>query len=191
MLKPFTTLALLALSIGVSATNEVNANALSASAITNAQESTLARDFAEPMRILADNDLLDLAENVYRATGNVRITQGSLKITAHTLAVTGFENDRGEQELFILEGNDDAPATYEQEIQPDVIVNAHANRIEYDATERVLKLIGAAELNQDGNSVRAETITYYVETMQVSATRGEEQVETIFRPRQRTEDEQN
>lgn len=181
MLKQFTTLALLALSIA------------SASGLNhaNAQESTLERDFAEPMRILADEDFVDIANKVKRATGNVRITQGSLRITAHTLSITGFESDTGESELFILEGNDEGPATYQQEIELGMTVNAHANRIEYDATERVLKLIGAAELNQDENSVRAEVITYYVETMQVNAVRGEEQVETIFRPRPRTENEQN
>ncbi|EGN74877.1 lipopolysaccharide transport periplasmic protein LptA [Idiomarina sp. A28L] len=184
MLKQFTTLALLALSL-------TSVSIGSISAYANAQESPLARDFSEPMRILADEDFVDIANKVKIATGNVRITQGSLKITAHKLSITGFENDTGAAELFILEGNDEAPATYQQEIEPGIIVNAHANRIEYDATERVLKLIGEAELNQDGNSVRAETILYYVETMQVSATRGEEQVETIFRPRPRTENEQN
>lgn len=184
MLKQFTTLALLALSISSISIGSTNAAA-------NVQESPLARDFAEPMRILADEDFVDIANKVKLATGNVRITQGSLKITAHTLSITGFENDTGAAELFILEGNNEGPATYEQEIEPGITVNAHANRIEYDATERVLKLIGEAELTQDGNSVRAETITYYVETMQINATRGEEQVETIFRPRPRTESEQN
>ncbi|RUO23488.1 lipopolysaccharide transport periplasmic protein LptA [Aliidiomarina iranensis] len=216
MLKPFTILALLALSLASASAQEPSALEQEpsaqeqepsagqqepsaqeqeqqpvAEASENARGTTLARDFAAPIRILADNDLLDLAENVYRASGNVRITQGSMRITAHTLSVTGFETNTGEDELFILEGNGEGPATYEQEIEPGMIVNAYANRIEYDATNRILKLVGAAELTQEGNSVRAENITYYVETMQVSATRGEEQVETIFRPRSRTENEQN
>lgn len=176
MLKPFTALALVSLSL------------LLATTTAFAQTSSLERDFAQDMRVLANNSLFDSGDGIYRASGNVRISQGSLLITAHTLEISGTDPNSNEAEIFILEGGDGEPATYEQEIEDGFIVNAHAQRIEYNATERVLRLFGAAELFQDGNLVRAESIVYNVEQKQVSATRGEEgQVETIFRPRPRTE----
>lgn len=176
MLKPFSALVLASLSLLLVATTAF------------AQSSTLERDFAENVQVLADNSLLDSGDGIYRASGNVRIRQGSLLITAHTLEITGTDANSNEAEIFILEGNNGEPATYEQEIEEGFIVNAQAHRIEYDATERVLRLFGAAELFQNGNLVRAESIVYNVEKKQVSAARGEEgQVETIFRPRPRTE----
>ncbi|MCL5255057.1 MAG: hypothetical protein M1363_02845, partial [Gammaproteobacteria bacterium] len=89
----------------------------SAAVVAQEQLSPLQRDFNEPIRILAENDFIDLAANIYRATGNVRITQGTLKITADELEATGFEERDGETQMFILRGS---PATYQQEIEPGV-----------------------------------------------------------------------
>ncbi|RUO19451.1 lipopolysaccharide transport periplasmic protein LptA [Aliidiomarina haloalkalitolerans] len=154
------------------------------------QLSQLQRDFEEPIQILAENDFLDLAANVYRATGNVRINQGTLRITADELEVTGFEERDGEVELFILRGT---PATYQQEIEPGVLVEAQAHLIEYNATERTLTLSTLAELRQDGSLVRANRISYNIELQQVISESGDgtEQVETILRPRQRQSQNQN
>ncbi|TRW50443.1 lipopolysaccharide transport periplasmic protein LptA [Aliidiomarina halalkaliphila] len=146
--------------------------------------SGFARDFEQPVQILADNDLLDLQQSIYRAMGNVRINQGSLQITADELEVTGFDNRSDEPEVFSLRGS---PATYQQEIEPGIIVNAQATTIQYDSTAGILTLQGGAELRQDGSLVRAERIIYNIETQQVTSDRGEEQVETIFRPRPRTQ----
>ncbi|WP_194756241.1 lipopolysaccharide transport periplasmic protein LptA [Aliidiomarina indica] len=146
------------------------------------------RDFEQPVQILADNDLLDLQQSVYRATGNVRINQGSLRITAHELEVTGFDSRSNEPEVFALRGT---PATYQQEIEPGIIVNAEAASIQYDATAGILTLQGNAELRQDGSLVRAERIVYNLATQQVTSDRGDEQVETIFRPRPRTQQNNN
>ena len=173
MLKPYIILALCSLSVLFSSS-------------VSAQRSTLERDLAEEVRILADNNFLDAADSVYRAWGNVRITQGSLLITANTLEITGFEQADAEAELFLLAGTDSQPATYRQEIEAGMFVNANAIRIEYDASNRILRLFGAAELQQDGNVVRAESIVYDVESKSVSASRSDDnQVETIFRPRLR------
>lgn len=177
MLKPYIILALCSLSLLFSSSAE-------------AQSSTLERDLAEEVRILADNNFLDAAESVYRAWGNVRITQGSLLITANTLEITGFEQDDAESQLFLLAGTSEEPATYRQEIEDGLFVDANALRIEYDATNRILRLFGAAQLLQDGNVVRAESIVYDVESKSVNASRGDdEQVETIFRPRLRQQPE--
>src|SRR5690554_4707870 len=152
----------------------------SAAVVAQEQLSPLQRDFNEPIRILAENDFIDLAANIYRATGNVRITQGTLKITADELEATGFEERDGETQMFILRGS---PATYQQEIEPGVIVEAQANLIEYNATERTLTLSRLAELRQDGSMVRANRITYNIELQQVISESGDEteQVETILR----------
>lgn len=154
------------------------------------QLSQLQRDFEAPIQILAENDFLDLAANVYRATGNVRINQGTLRITADELEVTGFEERDGEVELFVLRGT---PATYQQEIEPGVLVEAQAHLIEYNATERTLTLSTFAELRQDGSLVRANRISYNIELQQVISESGDgtEQVETILRPRQRQNPNEN
>ncbi|RUO33450.1 lipopolysaccharide transport periplasmic protein LptA [Aliidiomarina sanyensis] len=181
MLKRFFILALALSSAAV-----ITASLSLADDTSGNQPSGFRADFEQPVQILADNDLLDLQQSIYRATGNVRINQGSLRITADELEVTGFDSRGEEPEIFSLRG---APATYQQEIEPGLVVNAQAASILYDSTGGILTLQGAAELRQDGSLVRAERIVYNIETQQVTSDRGEEQVETIFRPRPRQQNQ--
>ncbi|CUS47430.1 MAG: lipopolysaccharide export system chaperone component LptA [Idiomarinaceae bacterium HL-53] len=176
MLKPFTILAAFSA-------------ALAASNVALAQDvSPLERDFAQPVTVESNRELLDMRANIFRVEGNVIITQGSLIIRADELEIQGFSGGEGQAEKFIAKGS---PATYEQEVQDGFIVTASADEIIYDATARILTLTGSAELLQSGNQLKAASITYDIGKQQVSAERNEEQrVRTTFQPR-RPEEEGN
>lgn len=177
MSKRFFILALVITSLSLNSTTLAEAEDIS-----EPQLRSFRGDFEQPVQILADHDLLDLQQNIYRATGNVRINQGSIQITADELEVAGFDSRGDQPEIFSLRGS---PATYQQEIEPGLQVHAQAHLILYDFTGGTLVLEGAAEFRQDGSIVRAERIVYNIQTQQVTSDRGEEQVETIFRPRPR------
>lgn len=177
MLKPFITLSVVISSLLLALPAQANAE----------------RDFEQPIQVEADQEQLDLRANRLLFSDNVVVSQGSLKITADRLEVEGTDGEAGDSELFIATGS---PATYQQDIDADLTVNAQANEIRYDARTRVLTLSGNAQMSQSGNQVNANQITYYVDEQRVTAERdeqSEERVTTIFQPRQRNQsnDESN
>ncbi|RUO42855.1 lipopolysaccharide transport periplasmic protein LptA [Aliidiomarina taiwanensis] len=176
MLKPFTTLLVLCLSLWASGADAA---------------STLERDFEQPINIDADKEFFDLRNNIFRVEGHVIVTQGSLVIHADQLEVEGFGSDENQAELFIATGS---PATYSQQVEENVTVTASAQVITYDAATRTLTLTGNAELEQSGSFLKASEITYDLENQVISAKRGDEpgqRVRTSFQPREQQADQGN
>lgn len=145
------------------------------------------RDFQQPISIDAEDQEFDMQAGRIIVRNNVIISQGTLRIHADRLEVINEEGgELGEGELFIASGS---PATYQQEVEPGMLVEASADEIHYDARTRVLTLRGNAQMLQSGNQVSAGRITYYVDEQRVTAERAEdseERVRTIFQPRQST-----
>ena len=142
-------------------------------------------DFQQPILIDADDQELDMQVNRVIVRNNVVISQGSLRILADRLEViTEEDSNGGEGQIFVATG---APATYEQEVEPGMVVQASASEIRYNTIARVLTLQGGAQMLQSGNQLNASRITYYVDDQRVTAERdedSEERVRTIFQPRQ-------
>ena len=145
----------------------------------------MTRDFAQPIEIESDAEELDWRAGVLIFRGNVIIQQGTLRINAERLDVVSEDDEEiGEGEVLIATGS---PATYQQEVEPGVIVEASANEIRYDSRVRVLTLSGDAQMRQSGNQVSANRIIYYADEQRVTAERdedSEERVRTILQPRQ-------
>lgn len=164
--------------------------AISVSFVTNTAwaNETLTRDFAQPINIDADHEFFDLRNNIVRVEGHVVITQGSLIIHAESLVIEGFGSDVSDAERLVATGS---PATYQQEVDVGVTVNASANIITYDAFNRILILSGNAELLQSGNFLKASDITYDLENQTITAERGEQsgqRVRTSLQPREQSEE---
>ena len=142
-------------------------------------------DFQQPILIDADDQELDMEVNRVIVRNNVVISQGSLRILADRLEVITEEAPGvGEGQIFVASGE---PATYQQEVEPGMVVEASAREIRYDTRARVLTLQGEAQMLQSGNQLNASRITYYVDDQRVTAERdedSEERVRTIFQPRQ-------
>jgi|GEM_PF-898338 len=154
------------------------------------QPHSLEQDFQQPIVFEADEEFMDWLEGKFNATGNIRISQGTLLIEADRMDVEGFSSDGNEPEIFIVTGS---PATYQQQIQPGMLAQAHAETIRYDATTRILTLEGSAELRQGDNQVNAARIVFNIEAQQVRAERGDDdsQVRTTVQPRPRNNSENN
>lgn len=146
------------------------------------------RDFTQPIKVDADHEELDLRASSLMFRDNVIVQQGSLRITADRLdVISEGDEDIGQGEVFIATGS---PATYQQEVETNMTVEASADEIRYDSRVRVLTLSGNAQMRQSGNQVNANRITYYVDEQRVTAERdeeSEERVRTIFQPRQNTD----
>lgn len=153
--------------------------------LTGAVFADASTDFQQPILIDADDQELDMQVNRVIVRNNVVISQGSLRILADRLEVLTEESPEfGEAQIFVATGG---PATYQQEVEPGMVVQASASEIRYDTRTRVLTLQGGAQMLQSGNQLNANRITYYVDEQRVTAERDEdsqERVRTIFQPRQ-------
>ncbi|HRQ65887.1 MAG TPA: lipopolysaccharide transport periplasmic protein LptA [Xanthomonadaceae bacterium] len=97
-------------------------------------------------------------------SGDVRITQGSMKVGADRAEV---HQDRGQIVKVILEGR---PVTFEQELDDDEgMLYAEALRVDYDTTLDRLLLTGQVHIRQPRGEMTSERIEYNLETGRVTS----------------------
>lgn len=107
--------------------------------------------------------------SIYR--GNVRLEQGSLRITAQELTLR-MENGRL-QRMEIL-GTETSPALFRQLTDAGEEAQGTARRIEYSAPDSRMVLLGQAELLQGNNHIRSDRIDYNTESNSFAAGRSPE-----------------
>ena len=117
----------------------------------------LSTDREQDLQVEADSAELDGIEGISVYRGNVVVTQGSMRITGHTLTV--HFSDGGDLELAIMNGS---PATYRQ--LPDGAEDydeARARKLEYYPHRDSVILIDRAWVkNPDGSTMTGNRIEY-------------------------------
>lgn len=141
-------------------------------------------DKDQPVTIEANSAQMDDQNGLSVYSGNVTITQGSLHITADK--VTAYHENKGMSKI-VADGN---PAHYEQAGNgKDGPVNASANTISYLTDQNKIILTGNAKLEQQGNIVQGQKITYDMQRKTGSASssgttqKENGRVKMIFQPK--------
>ena len=151
----------------------------------------LPEDKNQAIEILADSAERDenLGTTIY--AGNVIITQGTLIINADKVTIHSIKTSSSNQAIsetpsttnnskenkntstkssiktIIATGT---PATLLQQLNPEgEMVDAKANTLHYIVNERLIHLLGAAELIQNGNFLSGEKIYYDMNAQRVQA----------------------
>lgn len=115
-------------------------------------------DRAKPMELLADKSgTADLQNQVTRLSGNVVITQGTMRIKADRVEVRqtpdGFH-------IGTAWGNASAPVSYRQKRDGlDEFVEGLAERVEFDGKTEVLRFIGSGVVRRLRGNVVVDEIT--------------------------------
>lgn len=143
--------------------------------------SALPGDWEQEATILANSAELDRKEGVVIYTGDVVLTQGTLRIESERLTV--YASDQ-KLEKAVAQGH---PARYQQQIQAgDEFTFAEAQTIEFFALKRQAVLIGQAKLSQEGNQMTGERIHYDMdaEVIQAAGSTGEEpsRIKVVIQP---------
>lgn len=138
----------------------------------------LSSDRDQPMELEADHANIDDQRGVHIYTGNVIITQGTMRITADHLTVKLKDGDIVEA---IALGQ---PATYRQ--RPDgkeQDVEAKSLRMEYYADKGELILIDQARVWQGRDTFSSQRIHYDIDQDIVNAGDGQNRVKIILQPK--------
>jgi lipopolysaccharide export system protein LptA len=144
-------------------------------------------DRNQPIELNADRAEMNNATGVGVYTGNVVLTQGTMRITADRMTV--HTTPEGQIARAVAEGKQ---ATFRQlpEGQSEY-VHARAPRMEYRLQPGTrVDLTGGATLTQGKNEFSGQTIHYDVDADIVTAQSGEqaqERVRITFHPRQKTD----
>lgn len=139
----------------------------------------LPSDANEPIRLLADKATYSESTGVTSYTGNVSITQGTLKMQSDNLTVNLTPNRAIESAVAV-----GRPATIQQIVTKEKgLAKGQANRIDYNVKTGIVTLTGNARLTQNGGSFSGNIIRYSLKVGDVEATGGNSQrVELVFPP---------
>ena len=121
-------------------------------------------DRQQPLKIVADKALLDDKNGTAVYTGNVVLTQGTLKINAEKLHL---QTVQGKVEKVTAEGT---PANFSQVPAPNqAAVVATALNIDYLVREQTLILRRKASIVQNENVFKGEEIVYEIQSQRLQA----------------------
>lgn len=143
----------------------------------------LPSDANQPIKLLADKATYSERTGVTSYSGNVIITQGTLKLTAADITV-----NLSQQRSINSAVATGSPATMQQIItQEKGLAKGQANKIDYNAMNGIVTLTGNAKLVQNGASFAGNVIRYSLKAGDVEATAGNSQrVELILPPNNNT-----
>ncbi|MFZ5662232.1 MAG: lipopolysaccharide transport periplasmic protein LptA [Pseudomonadota bacterium] len=111
--------------------------------------------------------------------GNVRIVQGTLRISA---ATADLRRGGGDIQKVFLTG---APVQMEQQLDNGEQVSARSSRVEYDLQSETVVFIGNATLSKPDGSVSGERIVYNMASGQIQAGSENSRVKVRFLPKNR------
>ena len=164
-------------------TNKLSLKVIIASAMlaTSLPALAVTGDTDQPIRIESDTQSLDMQGNVVTFTGNVVMTQGTIKINADKVGVT---RPGGEQGKEIIDGYGN-PATFYQMQDNGKPVKGRASHMHYELAKDLVILTGNAYLEQLDSNITGDQITYLVkeQKMQASSEKGK-RVTTVLVPSQ-------
>ena len=164
-------------------TNKLSLNIALASALLAASLPALAKtgDTDQPIHIESDQQSLDMQGNVVTFTGNVVVTQGTIKINADKVVVTRPGGEKGKE---VIDGFGN-PATFYQMQDNGKPVKGRASKMHYELQNDFVVLTGNAHLEQLDSNIQGDKITYLVkeQKMQASSEKGK-RVTTVLVPSQ-------
>lgn len=125
----------------------------------------LPEDWQQEMIIDADDFVGEIKEGVILYKGNVVVTQGTMKIEADRLTLIKNGN---QFEKAIIEGEQ---AYYEQQIEAEQpLSKAYSNRMDFFMLDKRTIFRGDAKLEQQGNTIWGDWISYDMNTEKVEAS---------------------
>ncbi len=123
-------------------------------------------DLTQPIDVRADKSEFDESAGTQTLTGNVEISQGTMRINANKISITLKNNA-----LHTIAGTGN-PIKFEQQNEAGELMQGEASNLLYDAIAGTLTLEGAATLSQPRQNLKSERIVFDSRSQKVSAEGG-------------------
>lgn len=138
-------------------------------------------DTDQPIHIDSAQQSLDMQGNVVTFTGNVVVTQGTIKINADKVVVIRPSGQQGKE---VVEGYGN-PVTFYQMQDNGKPVSGRGQKLRYELEKDYVILTGNAYLEQLDSNVKGDKITYLVKQQQMEAFSDKgKRVNTVLIPSQ-------
>lgn len=125
----------------------------------------LTGDTEQPIHIDSAQQSLDMQGNTVTFTGDVVVTQGTIKINADKVVVIRPNGAQGKE---VVEGYGN-PVTFYQMQDNGKPVSGHGQKLRYELDKDFVILTGDAFLKQVDSSIKGDKITYLVKQQQMEA----------------------
>lgn len=130
-------------------------------------------DLKQEIKIEAAGQFADIKNKQVVYQGPVSVRQGTLAINADELSATQKDG----KTILIAKGK---PATYSQILENNLPAKASAYEIQYDLSEKILTLVGKAQVEQGDSKVSAEKIIYDIEKQQLKAQGNQQKTDRVI-----------
>lgn len=117
-----------------------------------------------PVNIHADNQKLDLSNGTVIFSGNVKITQDNIHLTADNVIINDMQKKKTQRIIAL-----GSPAKFHQCIHQNKTVEGYANKLIYDVKENNMIFIGNVKLIHNDNTIRSQIVRYNIADQQISA----------------------
>ncbi|QDP02873.1 lipopolysaccharide transport periplasmic protein LptA [Thalassotalea sp. PS06] len=139
-------------------------------------------DFEQEVVIQAKRQASDLKNKIARYLDDVKITQGSLTITADVVQVVN--DPKTQNKSYQAKGE---PTRFSQRLDDGKLIEIEAEEITYTPSTNTLVIKGNAKVSQEGSMVQGDIITYNMVTEQLTAESLDDTVTTILQPEKKDE----
>lgn len=140
--------------------------------------SVWAYDSTQAIDLEADDLHLNNETGVLTYTGNVKLSQGEMVLTADTLKIHTVERNVNRIEAY-------GELARLKDRRPDGrLITAEAKRLDYNVSKETIQLDGQGMIDHDGNKMRSDSIYYDLTTSDLKAGSKEkkERVHMTFQP---------
>lgn len=135
-------------------------------AVVSVTAFALPSDRNQPISLVADRATFNEKTGVTTYTGNVVIEQGTMKLNAASIVA----NLNAKKEISSINASG-SPARFQQKLDANKgLAKGQANKIVYNADTGILTLTGNAFLEQDGASIRGNTLKYSMNKGDIEVT---------------------
>lgn len=139
----------------------------------------LKSDTKQPVYIDSDTQQLDMQKNTVTFAGNVKLTQGSIKIDADKIEVYR-DAKTGEMTRIIGYGK---PSHFEQKGDDGKMLKGKGNKLDYQVKADTITVSTNAELQQGQSTIKGDSIVYTIGTQNLKANSSEgKRVSTVLIP---------
>ena len=133
----------------------------------------------QPIHIVADSALRDEKQGLTLYTGNVKMEQGNLVIDADRISIVS-QND----EVTTITAHGQPAHFFQGQTEDQMPVTGYGNTIEYQRSEERIHLQEQASIEQNGSTVKGDSILYFINERLVKADSSQsDRVEVVIPPR--------